>query len=394
MLLIPKFRNIPSRIMSLLESLILLSMGFLIYFFVIPEPPPLEETLRLSPAPIERNEENGSVDGKNTGSPPPATTVRDHYEFAGGEIFFDDAVEPVAVAFIDRASRNLRAVTYTIEPSPPVEALEKATARGVTVAVVAGKNGFERTPAFAFTEFHPTKGILHEKFLVADERRVFISSRNLTPGQSKNAAILFSDAPRLATILSEEFSSLEEMRVEKRCQTGCPVEYGTLYFIPGKGCVAAKDTLLSANESISLAMYTMTVGTPVMTGLKKNLKKGRALRLILDDWSAENGSVVNLKAANYLESLGGAVLFDRLNDTQGRPMNFHHKFAVIDDGAALVFGSMNWTKAGCYRNRELLFITRNGDIASIFKTYFDDMMNALAPAEERGQAHKLPDPTP
>lgn len=378
MLLTPKIRNIPSRIISLVETAVLLLLGFALYFLVIPEPPPLEDALRTTPASAERDD-GGEPEERKPDPSPPATTVRDHYEFAGGEVFFDDAVEPAAVAFIERAAVSIRAVTYTIESSPAVGALEKAAARGVAVTVVAGRNVFERTPGFAFTELHPTKGILHEKFLVADGRRVLLSSRNLTPGQSKNGAILFHDAPQTAALLAEEFAALEEMRVEKRCETGCAVEYGTIYFIPGKGCIAAKEALLTAGREIDLAMYTMTTGTPLMTGLKKNLKKGRALNLILDDWSGDTGGIVNLKAANYLDSLGATVLFDRLNDTQGRPMNFHHKFAVVDDGAALVFGSMNWTKAGCYRNREVLFITRNGDIAGIFKTYFDDMLKAITP---------------
>ncbi len=385
MLLTPKIRNLPARIVSLLETVALLALGFLLYLFVIPEAPPLEEVL-LPPATTDAidAEEQGS-DLREPAPSPPATTVRDQYEFAGGEIFFDDAVEPAAVAFIDRATRNIRAVTYTIGISPPVAALEKAAARGIAVSVIAGRNGFERKPDFPLIELHPAKGILHEKFLVADDRSVLLSSRNLTAGLSKNAAILFHDAPKLAALLAAELSALEEMRVEKRCETGCPVEYGALLFLPGKGCRVAKEYLLTAKKELSVAMYTMTIGTPLMTGLKKMLKKDRRTVLLLDDWTAEGGPAVNLKAANYLESMGATVLFDRLIDIEGQPMNFHHKFAVVDDGAALVFGSMNWTKAGCYRNREVLFVTSDGDIAGIFKAYFDDIRQAIAP--ERGQAH-------
>jgi len=369
-LLTRKRRTIPSRLLSLIETAFLIAAGFLLYYYwVVPEAPSIEgdDTAPPPAAPAAPEE---------PAQPPPAA-VRDRYEFAGGEVFFDDAVEPAFVALADRAKVSLSAVTYTIDRCTAVEALERAAARGVAVSAVAGRGKLDRRPSFPFLELHPSKGILHEKFLVADGATVLLSSRNMTGGQSKNAAVLFHRAPRLVELLAAEIAALQEMRVEKRCERGCPVEHGTLYFLPGKGCLAAKETLLSAREEVEAGVYTMTLGTPLMTGLKKGLRTGRKVSAILDDWSGEEGSAVNRRAGLYLEGLGAEVIYDRLFDAQGNTLNFHHKFAVIDDGEALVFGSMNWTKSACYRNREILFITRDGDLAGIFKTYFDDIKKAV-----------------
>jgi len=371
-LLSPRRRTFFIRILSLIETALLIAAGFAFYFWVVPEPVPLRERTPPHPEPGEKEEQ-----AEEAPRPSPPVATRDHYEFSGGEVFFDDAVEEGFVSLVNRAGTSLAIVTYTLDRSPAVEALERAASRGVTVRVIAGRNKLERRPLFSLTEFHPPKGILHEKFLVADNATVFLSSRNMTGGQSKNAGILFHRVPRMAHILKEEFSTLEQMQVAKRCESGCPVEYGTLYFLPGKGCRAAKEALLSARNGVDIAIYTVTPGTPLMTGLKKILKRHLTVRVVLDDWAGEEGKPVNRRAGLYLESLGAQVRYDRLFDSQGNALNFHHKFAVIDDGKTLLFGSMNWTKSACYRNRELLFITRDPDIAAIFKTYFDAIWESV-----------------
>ncbi len=369
MVLSPLRRSFFSRLVSFVETVVLLTLGFAFYWWIVPRPAvPIRETLprieTLPEAPIA--------------VPPPPMSVRDHYEFSGGDVFFDDAIEPAFVTTADSAVVSLSAVTYTIGESPAVEALNRALTRGVKIKVVAGHSRFDKKPMFSFVEFHPSQGILHEKFLVADGVTVILSSRNLTAGPSKNAAILFHHAPRMAGILAEEVERLEEMRIVRHCETGCPVEYGRIYFLPGKGCRAAKEMFLSAQESIEMAIYTMTPGTPIMTGIKRSLRSGRTVRVILDDWSGEQGRSVNRRAGDYLESLGAVVWYDRLTDPSGNSLNFHHKFAVIDEGEGMFFGSMNWTKSACYRNREVLFVSRDHDLSSIFASYFNDMWSAVS----------------
>lgn len=381
-MLIPKILSLPSRVVSLIETLLLFSFGLFLYFFILTEPPPIEEVIRLPAATVAGPEEETTGDDPDTASSPAA--LRERYDFDGGEILFDDAVEPALVEMIDAAGSRLRAVTYTAEFCPAITAIERAAARGVDARIIAGRAQFKRRLSFPLTEFHPPKGILHEKFVVIDGRTVFLSSRNLSGGQSKNAAVLFSDAPKLASLLTAEFDALDEMRIEKRCEKGCPVEFGTIYFVPGKGCREAKEAILSARAGVDVAMYTLTLGIPPLTGVKKLLKKGKKARFIVDDWSGERGeAAVNERAARYLESLGATVLFDRLLDGRGEPMNFHHKFAVTDGGASTIFGSMNWTKAGCYRNREVLFLSRDPDIGAAFSSYFEDILQAIPPPSIR-----------
>ncbi len=372
MRLISQRRSLFSRLLPIVETGVLIAGGLAFYLLIVPEPA-LHE--RRAPLPLKEKHDVPTLAAVQP------TVVRDHYEFSGGDVFFDDAIEPAFTTIADRAAVSLTAVTYTIGRSSAIEALERAAARGVNVKVIAGRGRFDRKPKFSFVEFHPSKGILHEKFLIADEATVLLSSRNLTAGPSKNAAILFHRAPRMARILAEEISSLEEMRVVRRCETGCSVEYGTLYLLPGKGCRAAKEAILSAKESIEAAVYTVTPGTPMMTGLKRILRAGRRVNIILDDWSGEQGTSVNRRAGAYLESLGAMVWYDNLTDKNENPLNFHHKFAVIDGNESLLFGSMNWTKSACYRNREILFISRDHDVVSIFKAYFDDMSRAVSDAK-------------
>jgi len=114
----------------------------------------------------------------------------------------------------------------------------------------------------------------------------------------------------------------------------------------------------------------VTSKNPVITGLKTAIKKGVDAKLIFDNWKGDDGKIVNKKAFNYLSSKGAGVKFDE--PEQKNESLFHHKFAVID-GVTTVFGSMNWTSSGCYRNREIIVINKDPHIAQKFEKYFDSL---------------------
>ena len=91
---------------------------------------------------------------------------------------------------------------------------------------------------------------------------------------------------------------------------------------------------------------------------EKKLKKGIKVYGIVDDWySFYNGRKVNEKASDLLKYFGAKINFDKLY-LNNKPVLFHPKFAVIDT-KFVVFGSMNWTKSGCYNNREYTIIMKN-----------------------------------
>ena len=129
-----------------------------------------------------------------------------------------------------------------------------------------------------------------------------------------------------------------------------------------------RDEFLAAEKSVKGAVYTVTQKNPLITGLKKAVKSGIDVQLIIDNWRGDDGKIVNKKAANYLESIGIKLKYDEPESTDNRL--FHHKFAEID-GTTVVLGSMNWTASACYRNREIVVISKDPAVASSFAGYFD-----------------------
>ena len=69
-----------------------------------------------------------------------------------------------------------------------------------------------------------------------------------------------------------------------------------------------------------------------------------------------------------MESIGVKVRYDEAEKSDEHL--FHHKFAEVD-GVTAVFGSMNWTASGCYRNREIIVISKDASIAASFSGYVE-----------------------
>ena len=284
-------------------------------------------------------------------------------------VYFDSEVENIVKKMVKNAEKTIDAATYTYSKSDVTELLEKRASEGVKVRLAAGKNKDKSLPSFDFSLAKTENGIYHPKFFVFDGKDVLILSANISSApDASNNAVLFRNAPEAAAILKEEIDDVFEGKIVKRCADGCVTEIGTIIFNPGKGCVKIRDEFLSAEQSIKGAVYTVTQKNPVMTGFKKAVKRGVDTRLIVDNWRGDDGKIVNKRAAAYLESIGVKLKYDEPESRDERL--FHHKFAEIDGRVAL-FGSMNWTASACYRNREIIVISKDAAVAEAFAGYFD-----------------------
>lgn len=285
-------------------------------------------------------------------------------------VYFDREVRPIVEKMIKSAGKTIDAATYTYSKNEVTELLEKRVSEGVKVRLAAGKNKDKTLPAFDFSLAKTANGIYHPKFFVFDGRDVLILSANISSSaDASNNAVLFRNVPEAATVLKSEIDDVFAGKIEKRCSDGCVTEIGTIIFNPGKGCVKVRDEFLAAEKSIKGAVYTVTQKNPVLTGLKKAVKRGIDTRLILDNWRGDDGKIVNRKAASYLESIGVKLKYDESGKSDEHL--FHHKFAEID-GITAIFGSMNWTSSACYRNREIVVISKDQAVAASFEEYFDN----------------------
>ena len=335
------------------EFLLIIALSFSLYFLLKNETPQKEAEPEL-PKPVSE------VAVKPENAPEKEENVA---------VYFDGEVINIVKKMINAASATIDAATYTYSKNEVTELLEKRHSKGVKIRLAAGKNKDNTQPAHDFTIMKMENGIYHPKFFVFDGRDILILSANISSSRdASNNAVLFRNAPIAAAILKEEINDVFEGKVVKRCVDGCVTEIGTIFFNPGKGCVKIRDEFLAAKKSIKGAIYTVTQKNPVITGLKKAVRNGIDTRLVVDNWRGEDGKIVNKKAANYLESIGIKLRYDEPEKSDEHL--FHHKFAEID-GVTAVFGSMNWTSSACYRNREIIVITKNSSVAASFSDYFD-----------------------
>lgn len=335
-----------------IEFLIIVLISFSLYFLLKEEP---------------RKEEAPKIPGPET---VPAQIEPEKPEIEEKvAVYFDRDVQPIVEKMIKNAKKTIDAATYTYSKNEVTALLEKRASEGVKVRLAAGKNKDKTLPAFDFSLAKTDKGIYHPKFFVFDDRDVLILSANISSApDASNNAVLFRNVPEAAAILKSEIDDVFAGIVGKRCTDGCATEIGTIIFNPGKGCVKVRDEFLAAKKSVKGAVYTVTQKNPLITGLKKAVKRGVNVQLIIDNWRGDDGKIVNKKASNYLESIGVKLKYDEPENTDSHL--FHHKFAEID-GETVVFGSMNWTTSACYRNREIIVITKNPAVATSFEKYFD-----------------------
>ena len=284
-------------------------------------------------------------------------------------VVFDGKVFPLMEKVISEADKSVSISTYTISQNRLMKLLEEKGRRGLKINIAYGKSKDGYIPTFSQGPVKKKYGIFHSKFIVTDSENILITSANFgSDSKAVNNAVFFRNVPEVARILENEVEDASKDNFPKRCPEGCDTEIGRVFFTPGKACVNIKKELLEAERSIDVAVYTVTTRNPVVTGLKNVLKNKKAdVRLVVDNWRGDGNRIVNRKAVNYFRSLGAQVKYD--NTVLNKDPLFHHKFAVVDNETT-VFGSLNWTSSGCYRNREIVVISKDEKIVDKFSEYF------------------------
>ena len=231
------------------------------------------------------------------------------------------------------------------------------------------------------TGLYPLTTIMHHKYLVADDSSVWSGTVNLSHtgiGAEYNAnAALFISSKHISRLYADEF---KQMYVHKRFsgskkQFNIPTQHlfkdGTrvsVYFSPQDDVVntALVPTLKQAQHSLDIAMFFLT-SLPVVREICNASKRGVRVRLILDAVASRHPSsaVDQLRACNTqvkIENWGGKM---------------HMKVGIVD-GRQVIVGSMNWSKAGNYRNDEnTIFVENNKRLHREMQDYFDKLWETL-----------------
>ncbi|MCH9812281.1 hypothetical protein K0U07_05940 [bacterium] len=197
-----------------------------------------------------------------------------------------------------------------------------------------------------------TSGLYHRKFLLIDDKELYLGSANCTP-----PSLTFHGNQILGFYHKELINAIQH-------GTSYISDDLSLYLLPADKKLALQKLLHKiehAIKRIDLAMYALT-HKKIIAALIAAHARGVTLNIYLDEGMSRG------TCKKYLLPLREKNIPLHVRIKGGL---HHHKCAMIDD--CFVFGSINWTASGFTKNEEvLLFLERptptlKKDIALFFQ---------------------------
>ena len=288
------------------------------------------------------------------------------------------SLEKRLVAKLDAAETSIDAALQQLNSEPIANALIEAHQRNVTVRLVTenkyiGETQIERLKAedIPIVDDEGYTGLMHNKFVVIDERYVWTGSYNTTfnGAYKNNNNVIYLDSVKLADNFTQEFEEMfNDGAFGRRSEKNIPHPQVTLsdgtqiftYFSPENDTISALlEGIQSAKRSIYFMAFSFT-----------HDDLGKSIRERFEDKITVAG-VLEARQINEhseyqsMKKVGIPVLKDT------NPAMMHHKVIIID-AETVITGSYNFSKSAATRNCEnLLIIKNNQDITQAYLAEFD-----------------------
>lgn len=286
---------------------------------------------------------------------------------------------------IDSAEETIDFAVYGINNQPEIyNALVNAYNRGVKIRWVADydkkdQNYYPDTLKLQkiITTYNTDKetdlsgqsAIMHNKFFIFDNKKVFTGSANITStdiaGFNSNISVLLN-SEQVAKMFTQEFEQMyngafhkDKKAYSKEKININGIELGVFFSPQDK--IITKEILPIINNAKSY------IYIPVFYITKKELvnelisahKRGVEVKIINDATNASNKHTIHHK----LREAGIKV------KTENYAGKLHSKAMIIDDEYSII-GSMNFTNSGEKRNDENVVIIKDEEIAKYLKSTF------------------------
>ena len=287
---------------------------------------------------------------------------------------------------IDNAKESIDFAIYGINNQPQIiNALVNAKNRGVKIRWVCDFNekhgnyypdtlelqrkilNFNSDKQY---EFNNETAIMHNKFFIFDNQKVWTGSANITSTDlseyNSNYAILI-DNLEVAKIYKQEFEQMFNSNFHKfknKIQKG-KIEHSKntkieVFFSPKDNIIENKiiPVIKSAKEYIYIPMFFITY-----KGIQESLinahYRGVEIKIIGDATNARTKHTIHRE----LRKVGIKA------KTENQAGKMHAKTMIIDDEISII-GSLNYTKSGNKKNDENIVVIYNKDIAKYLKSTF------------------------
>lgn len=286
---------------------------------------------------------------------------------------------------IDKSKTSIDMAIYGYNNVPKIrEALINAKNRGVKIRIVYDidnndKNYYKDTLALVniiknsscdSTDISTKPFIMHNKFIIFDNKTVFTGSANLSPSDLSNYnsnAFIIIKSEKVSKLYKDEFEQMYQGKFhtskiktpDNKYAIGATVL--SVYFSPQDNVIKSQIIPLVNKSKTSIYMPTFLITHRELTSALISAKKrGVKIKVIIDAANASN----KYSKHQQLRDNGIEV---KVENYAGK---MHAKTMIIDE-KYVVIGSMNFSRSGEEKNDENTVIFNNPQIAKFLIKQFN-----------------------
>lgn len=286
---------------------------------------------------------------------------------------------------IDKSKTSIDMAIYGYNNVPKIrEALINAKNRGVKIRIVYDidnndKNYYKDTLALVniiknsscdSTDISTKPFIMHNKFIIFDNKTVFTGSANLSPSDLSNYnsnAFIIIKSEKVSKLYKDEFEQMYQGKFhtskiktpDNKYAIGATVL--SVYFSPQDNVIKSQIIPLVNKSKTSIYMPTFLITHRELTSALISAKKrGVKIKVIIDAANASN----KYSKHQQLRDNGIEV---KVENYAGK---MHAKTMIIDE-KYVVIGSMNFSRSGEEKNDENTVILNNPQIAKFLIKQFN-----------------------
>lgn len=290
--------------------------------------------------------------------------------------------------FLDSAEQSLYGCLHEVDMISVADRLARRAAAGVDVQLVveadwwhlsknkAARQVLEQSKVRIVLD-NRKSGLLHNKFFIADRRRVWTGSTNITETcllYNPNNAVWLESEPVAQNYITE-FEEEREGRFGKRgsgppntpfpsVQVG-PTRVRTFFSPEDEPLPEIVKVIDGAKKSVEVMCFVLS-SEEVGKALIRAHGRGARVRVLLDNRFSSPGSTARWPYVPFhaLKKAGVACKYD------DEDAKLHHK-VVIADGATVVTGSFNLSLSAALENDENALILDSAELAGQYQREFE-----------------------
>ncbi|HLD06358.1 MAG TPA: phospholipase D-like domain-containing protein [Candidatus Nanoarchaeia archaeon] len=291
-------------------------------------------------------------------------------QHTGGEVEMSiyfcprEGCEDELVAFMEEARESLHCAFFDLDLERVIDVLREKAAE-IEVQVVIDADNSQESGSLPFVHADTRSAFMHNKFCIADRKRVWTGSMNPTfrDAYTNNNNVLRIEADALAENYEEEFQELWSGDFGKGEEVRLPLIIAgnrtiANYFCPEDHCAAqVKKEISRARQSVYFLAFSFT-HSGIATELVQKMGEGIEVKGVFEKSQNSRHSRKPL-----LEFQGAEVQWDQ------NPAFLHHKVFIIDN-ETVITGSFNPSENADTSNDENILIIRDPLVARRFAEEF------------------------